>query len=114
MSNGTSFFNTVIPNTMKDFRFFLKSTDVFSIIVGWSVGMRIKDLSSSIFDNIVDPLLDYDWNRDGTSDKKQLSELYFNIGDIKITYGKVILDLIKTIIIIYIIFYIARIIKSFI
>ena len=94
-------------DTNKNFTFkkFIGDAKIYDIMVGWAVGSRIKDFSDAIFTNIIDPIIDYDWNNDGVSDKKQISNISFDLFGIKFKIGAVLLSFIQVSITIFLIFY---------
>lgn len=93
---------------------FLSNHGIIGIIVAYAIGGRIAVLTECFFNDMVIPILDVDWNRDGVSDKKQLSNLTCNIGPIKLRYGRFILCLLNIIISIYVIFGITYLLQRFV
>lgn len=87
---------------------------IIGIIVAYAIGGRIAILSECFFNDMIIPILDVDWNGDGVSDKKQLSNLTFNLGPIKLRYGRFILCLLNIIISVYLIFGIVYLLKRYV
>lgn len=92
---------------------FLMEHGFISIIVAYAIGSRISILTQSFFDDLVIPILDVDWNNDGESDRVQLSKLTLSIGPIKLRYGRFMICLLNIIISIYVIFFIAIMVKRY-
>lgn len=99
---------------MVNLKDFLAEHGFISIIVAYALGGRISILSESFFNDLIIPILDVDWNGDGKSDKLQLSRLTYDIGPIKLKYGRFLLSLLNIIISIYVIFSIANIMQQYI
>ena len=98
---------------MKTITSFLSRHDIMSLVVAYAIGSRISELTHSFFNDIIIPILNVDWNQDGESDRKQLSELTLNIGPIKIRYGNFILNLLNIVIGILVIFFIGYFVNTY-
>lgn len=91
---------------------FLQKNQVFGITVATLLSGRISELSSSIAEHLLAPLLDVDIDNDGISDRVELENKTLTIRGKKIQIGKVYVAILKFIVLTYITYLLVIIIKN--
>ena len=92
--------------TVKDY---IIKTAIFSSLFIWLLGKKTSDFLTSIANLIIDPLFSIDINNNGESDLRELEKYTIKICGRKIQLGKILLEFIKLIfhlVVIYIFIYI--------
>jgi len=89
------------------FKEFLEQNKAFATAASIVIATQITILASSFTDNIIVPIFDRDTDGDGKKDIIQFENITFTIFGIKIKMGKFIIDIIKFLIIIYVVFIIS-------
>lgn len=90
----------IIDNIMK----FLVDNKILITIIGTVLSTEVANLSKSLVDNIIMPLINIDLNRDGKPDRQNLDEWEIEIKGTKIKIGSFLLTLIEFGFIVLIIF----------
>lgn len=90
-------------------RFFIKYTIIASSIT-WFIGSYLRDFLKKIVEALVDPFFSVDLNADGKPDLKQLDAYIFTIFNHKFPLGQIIIELIRTVITIIVIYVIVKVI----
>lgn len=89
------------------FKEFLEQNKAFATAASIVIATQITILASSFTDNIIVPIFDRDTDGDGKKDIIQFENITFKMFGIKIKIGKFIIDIIKFLIIIYVVFIIS-------
>ena len=89
-------------------KFIIKYT-VLSSIITWIFSDRARCTITKFFDTFIDPLFSVDLNNDGKPDLHKLKACSLNIGKTKIPIGDFILEFLKTILIITLLYYLIKI-----
>ena len=88
---------------------YIIKTAIFSSLFIWLLGRKTSDFLTSIVNLVIDPLFSVDLNKNGEPDLKELEKFTIMIGKKKIHLGKIILECIKLIfhlVVIYLFIYI--------
>jgi len=88
------------------FKQFISEYTVIAGILTWILSDRLKDLFTITFDTIIDPLFSIDTDNDGKPDLARIKKIKIKIFNVVIYPGDFIIELIKTIFITTIIYYI--------
>ena len=89
---------------------FIIKTSVLSSLLVWILGSKSSDFLNSITNLLIDPLFSIDFNNNGEPDLKELEKFNIKICGKKFLVGKIILELIKLIFhmfVIYLVIYFA-------
>ena len=87
--------------------FIIKNTVIASAMI-WLLGAQIRSLSVVLVDSIVEPLFSIDLDKDGNPDLKQLDRYITRFLGFKFPIGKILMELIKTIITLILIYCIIK------
>ena len=93
-------------------KFIIKNTVIASTFV-FLLGNQIRSFSSVLVDALVEPLFSIDLDRDGKPDLKQLDKFITRVFGLKIPIGRVIMELIKTIVTLLLIYCIIKILMRY-
>ena len=91
-----------------NFKDFLEKNDSFATATSIVIATQISSLSASFIDNIIIYIFKKDINKDGVKDIENLESYQLNFAGFKIKIGKFVVDIIKFMLVIYIIFIISR------
>ena len=86
------------------FKKFLEKNKAFATASSIVIATQITVIASSFIDNIILPIFNRDINNDGRPDLENFENIIINIWGIKLTPGKFIIDILKFLLVIYIIF----------
>ena len=86
------------------FKQFLEENKAFATASSIVIATQITVIASSFIDNIIVPIFNRDMNKDGKPDIEEFENIILNIYGIKFKPGKLIIDIIKFVLIIYIVF----------
>ena len=86
------------------FKEFLVKNKAFATAASIVIATQINELAISLTDNMIVPIINRDYNKDGVADIKQFENTELIIFGIKFKIGKFIIDIIKFIMIIYLVF----------
>lgn len=89
------------------FKEFLEKNKAFATAASIVIATQITLLSSSFTDNIIVPFFERDVNGDGKKDIVHFENININLFGIKIKIGKFIIDIIKFLIVVYVVFVIS-------
>ena len=106
INKTTGLFRYELFNFIK-FKKFLEENKSFASAISIVIATHISTLSASFTDNIIIPIFNRDVNKDGIKDIKYLEDLELNIFNIKFKLGKFVIDIIKFMFVLYILFLIA-------
>lgn len=90
------------PN-IKDF--IVKYTIISSIVV-WVLSSQVKDFLFNVISLLIEPFFSIDLNDNGEPDLKELVKYSFKMGKLKIPLGKIILETIKLVLQIMVMYFI--------
>jgi len=102
----------LFPNFLPKFRQFLVEKDVIVLIVALLLSDNISRFTTSIVDNFVQPLLNFDLNRDGNPDANLLFDFELNILGIKIKIGAVVKELVNFVIVLFVAFWVSNLTRD--
>lgn len=91
---------------------FLNDNRVFAIAIASILSEKMGEVITAFIDGIILPVLNRDVDGDGVEDVKQLEEKIVQVGGIKFQVGKVLITFIRFIIVTYIIFILARLLRK--
>lgn len=96
---------------------FLKKNQVFSIIIATLLSGGVADLTDSIINNMILPFLEksvflMDIDNNGVPDQKQLENITVTFLNTRFYVGKVLMSIVKFIIVVYLVYVIAKLIES--
>ena len=75
---------------------FMIKRNVIPLTIGVLLSLRLRTMINILVDTIVDPLFNIDYDKDGTPDIREISNLIkINIFGIKYNFGKLFLEIIK-------------------
>ena len=97
MFNSNNKHNTTVKN------FIIKTTIVTSLVV-WILGNHVSNFLKSLSNLLIDPLFSIDLDKDGIPDLKELDKYNITIGNIKLPFGRILVEFIKLVFNILIIF----------
>ena len=106
INEKTGLFRFEMFNFIK-FKEFLEQNKAFATAASIVIATQITILASSFTDNIIVPIFDRDTDGDGKKDIIQFENITFKMFGIKIKMGKFIIDIIKFLIVIYVVFVIS-------
>lgn len=106
INEKTGLFRFEMFNFIK-FKEFLEKNKAFATAASIVIATQITILASSFTDNIIVPIFDRDTDGDGKKDLIQFENITFKMFGIKIKMGKFIIDIIKFLIVIYVVFVIS-------
>mgnify|MGYP005999286391 CR=1 FL=1 len=87
-----------------NFNKFLEENKAFATASSIVIATQITVIATSFIDNIILPIFNRDVDKDGKPDIKEFENIKLNIYGVKIKPGKLIIDILKFILIIYIVF----------
>ena len=90
------------------FKDFLKDNDAFISAVAIVIATQIKNFADAFTYNIIVPIFDIDMNKDGIRDVKKIEDYEFDFLGIKFKIGKLLIEILKFIISLYIIYLISK------
>ena len=93
-------------------KFIIKTTIITSLIV-WILGNHTSNFLKSLSDLLIDPLFSIDLNKDGIPDLKELNKYNVIIGNIKMPMGRILIEFIKLVFNILIVFFFIYIVINF-
>tara|TARA_B000000557_G_scaffold242925_1_gene223499 strand:+ start:178 stop:642 length:465 start_codon:yes stop_codon:yes gene_type:complete len=76
------FFNNINRNQKKNLKKFLSTYDILGIFIGWTISSAGRDLSSSVIDNIIMPLLSPVFNYGDWKESTTIGPFSFNFGQL--------------------------------
>ena len=85
-------FNNNNNTTVKNF--IIKTTVITSLIV-WILGNHTSNFLKSLSDLLIDPLFSIDLDKDGIPDLKELDRYNVTIGNIKLPFGRILIEFLK-------------------
>lgn len=91
---------------------FLTDKDIITTAIAAVISYGLRDVTESLINNIVMPIIDKDTDKDGKRDFKKIEEKVITINNIKFSVGKLTIDILKFIILMYILFILENVIKS--
>lgn len=91
---------------------FLTDKDILSTAVAAVISYGLKDVTESFIGNIIMPIINKDSDKDGERDFKKIEEKDINIYNIRFKIGKLTIDVLKFVILLYLLFIIQNIITS--
>ena len=95
LKNNLELKNKIIPQNSIFTLFLIKYTIVAGSIA-FLVGMQLRELTNSIVDTIVSPILNIDLDKNGIPDLTELSKsTTITFGSLKFQFGPLILNIIK-------------------
>ena len=86
------------------FKKFLEKNKAFATASSIVIATQITVIASSFIDNIIIPIFNRDINNDGKPDIEKFENLILNIWGVKFKPGQFIIDILKFLLVIYIIF----------
>jgi large-conductance mechanosensitive channel len=89
---------------------FLKNNNILSTAIAAVLSDRVNDLTNTIIDYAIMPIINRDADNDGISDIKNLEDKKFNVFGVNLGVGKCCVSIIKFVLITYVIFVISNII----
>lgn len=90
------------------FKDFLRENDAFISAIAIIIATQIKNFADSLTENIIIPIFDIDLNKDGVRDVKKIEDYEFEIIGIKFKIGKLIVEIMKFVITLYIIYLVSK------
>ena len=93
---------------IKNFKDFLIKNTIIASALTFLLGAQIKHLSSTILDALIDPLFSIDLDNNGEPDLIQLKRMTTNFLGFKFHLGKILSELIKAVLTILILYFVAR------
>lgn len=93
---------------INEFYTFLKENQIVDTAIATIFSKLITDLSYSFIDNILLPIINIDVNNDGKADINDFKNKIININGINFKLGPFIIELIKFIIIMFILFILSK------
>lgn len=107
---------TVTSETFKisviNFLNFLNDNRVFAIAIASILSEKLSEVITAIIDGVIIPVINRDLDGNGVEDVKQLEEKVFTVLGINFRVGKVFVCLIRFLIVTYIVFILAKILKK--
>lgn len=91
---------------------FLMDNNILQVIVAAILSDKINDVTDSIVNDLVMPIINRDGDGDGEEDIKGLSEMKYTFWGMTFRIGKVIYALIKFFIVAYLIFIVYKLILA--
>ena len=85
-------------------KFLVKYTVVVSVIT-WIISAQLRTLSAVLINVIIEPLFSIDLNNDGEPDLKQLEKYVMKSMGFKFPLGKLLLEILKTIVTIVMVYF---------
>lgn len=98
--------NTTVKN------FIIKTTVITSLIV-WILGNHTSNFLKSLSNLLIDPLFSIDLDENGIPDLKELDKYNITIGNIKLPFGRILIEFIKLIFNILIVFLLIYVVINF-
>ena len=89
------------------FKDFLVKNKAFATAASIVIATQINDFAISFTDNLIVPIINRDYNKDGVADIKQFENTELHVFGIKLKIGKFVIDIIKFIMVIYLVFVIS-------
>jgi len=93
-----------MPKQITFNKFLVKYTVIVSVIT-WIISAQLRTLSIVLINVLIEPLFSFDLNNDGEPDLKQLEKYVMKSMGFKFPLGKLLLEILKTIITIVIVYY---------
>lgn len=91
---------------------FFTNKDIITAAISAVISYGLRDVTESLINNLIMPIIDKDTDEDGKRDFKKIEETVITINKIKFSVGKLTIDILKFIILMYILFIIENVIKS--
>jgi large-conductance mechanosensitive channel len=105
---------TFNPFSWLDFREFIIKNKVIATAVGLVIGKQLENLTESFFSAFIFPLFNRDADGDGENDYAKLFDYQIKWSGMTFTIGKLIETTIKFAIIMYILFFVSRLLHDLI
>ena len=96
-----------------EFRSFIIKNTVIASALTWLVGAQVRSLSLSVVDTLVEPLFSIDLHGDGNPDLKQLDKYATKVLGLNIPLGKMVMEVIKTIVTLLILYCIVKLFMKY-
>ena len=90
------------------FRKFLVEKGVLATAVSYVIGQQINNLIKSILDNVIQPMMEADYNNDNKDDFKPMREWAVKAGPYKFKLGQLFHDLLEFGLVMYCVFVVSR------
>lgn len=74
---------------------FLKDNDIFAAVIAALISSHVSDLSNSLINNILLPIIGSDSDKDGKPDINKLKKYNIKLGSITLHIGKLLISFIK-------------------
>ena len=87
-----------------NFKEFIVKNKAFATAASIVIATQINEFAISLTDNMILPIINRDYNKDGVADIQQFEKTELKIFGINFKIGKFIVDLIKFILVIYLVF----------
>ena len=83
---------------------FLIENDIPAAVIAALISSNVSNLSNSIVNNILLPIIGYDYNEDGKQNKNNLKNFNIKIGNITLHIGKFLISFIKFIFVLFFVY----------
>mgnify|MGYP001311151179 CR=1 FL=1 len=90
------------------FRKFLIENGVIATAVSYVIGSQINNLITSILDNVIQPMMEADYNNDNKDDFTPMKKWVLKLGPYKFKLGQLFFDLLKFGLVMYCVFIVSR------
>ena len=80
-----------------EFQKFCTKNALVASSLAFVVGVQLRTVVTTLIDTVIDPLLSADLNSDGVPDMEQLKMWVVHIGNYKFSVGRLIADVIKSV-----------------
>lgn len=91
-----------------EFRNFLITKNILGLAISFVIARQLNKFIESIMKNMVDPIVEPDFDNNNSSDMLTVRKWKFDIGPYTFTHGHVIVDFIKFCLVMYLVFVISR------
>lgn len=96
------------PFNFDSFRKFIVQKKVFTTAIAIVIGDQIKQMTDSVFRTFLDPIIEPDFDGDGKKDLNFITKYTLHIFGLKFTIGKLLVDFVKFLFVIWITFMVSR------
>jgi len=114
MDRDLAFNNTQLNFNYMKFLKFLNNNNVFSAIVVAILSERVNEITNTLTDNLLLPIINRDGDNDGVADIQKFENKKITLYNMEFGIGKIITALIKFFIICYLIFILTSIADRYI
>ena len=83
---------------------FIEENNIISTVISTTLGFKTKEMVESLINDLIIPIINIDLNNDGKSEIKNLESFKITFLGITLNFGKFITNLIKYILVIYIVY----------